>query len=219
MAPEALGMIGIEAHRLLDPVDPLLRLAQPGQYLALLHHDEIVVGIEAERALLVIAWPCPDRRAPTFTAARMRWTSLSFSSSARAICSSADHLVPGRPRDPRTIRRSRPGRGRRPARHGHAPYFGSSSIARLEQAQRFGIVGPVAAVVQGLAGEHAFIGRHVGRRLVDRAVAGGGFDPPWQGGDDRRRHLVLDGEDVLELAVIALGPHMAVGLGVDQLRA
>ena len=36
--------------------------------------------------------------------------------------------------------------------------------------------------------------------------------------DDRRRHLVLDREDVLEVAVVALGPEVAVGLGVDQLH-
>ena len=33
-----------------------------------------------------------------------------------------------------------------------------------------------------------------------------------------RRDLVLDGEDVLEVAVVALGPEVVVGLGVDQLH-
>src|SRR6185437_9092131 len=30
MAPEALGVIGIEAHRLLDPVDTVIRPSEPG---------------------------------------------------------------------------------------------------------------------------------------------------------------------------------------------
>jgi len=46
MTPEALGMIGVEAHRLLDPFNALFRLADPGQLLPLLHHDEVVVWIE-----------------------------------------------------------------------------------------------------------------------------------------------------------------------------
>ena len=43
MVPEALGMVGIEAHRLADPLDPVLRPAEPGQKLALLDEDQIVV--------------------------------------------------------------------------------------------------------------------------------------------------------------------------------
>ena len=54
MTPEALGMIGVEAHRLLDPFDAFFRLANPGQYLALLHDDEVVVWIERQRSLLVV---------------------------------------------------------------------------------------------------------------------------------------------------------------------
>ena len=54
MTPEALGMIGVEAHRLLDRFDALFRLADPGQQLALLHDDEIVVWIECKRPLLVV---------------------------------------------------------------------------------------------------------------------------------------------------------------------
>src|SRR5712692_2826442 len=54
MAPEARGVVGIEAHRLPDPFYALFGLAEPGQQLALLHHDQVVVGIQAERALLVV---------------------------------------------------------------------------------------------------------------------------------------------------------------------
>lgn len=51
---ETLGKIRVEAHRFLDPFDALFRLPQPGQDLALLHDDEVVVGIEAERPPLMI---------------------------------------------------------------------------------------------------------------------------------------------------------------------
>ena len=54
VAPEALGVVGIEAHRLQDPVDALFGLAEPGQDLALLHDDQVVVRIQAQRALLVV---------------------------------------------------------------------------------------------------------------------------------------------------------------------
>jgi hypothetical protein len=54
VAPEALRMVGIEAHRLPDPLDAVFRLAEPGQDLALLDDDEVVVRIEAQRAPLVV---------------------------------------------------------------------------------------------------------------------------------------------------------------------
>ena len=38
-----------------------------------------------------------------------------------------------------------------------------------------------------------------------------------QGGDDLAGNVVLDRENVGQLAVVALGPQMAAGLGVDQL--
>ena len=50
------------------------------------------------------------------------------------------------------------------------------------------------------------------------AVARRRLDPPRQRGDDRGRDLVLDREDVLEVAVVALGPEVVVGRGVDQLH-
>ena len=44
MVPEPLGMIGIEAHCLLDPFDAFLGPSEPRQDLALLHDDEVVVA-------------------------------------------------------------------------------------------------------------------------------------------------------------------------------
>ena len=55
-------------------------------------------------------------------------------------------------------------------------------------------------------------------RLALGAIVARRLDPPGQGGDDRGGHLVLDREDVLELAVVALGPDVPVGLGIDQLH-
>lgn len=46
-------MKGIEAHRLPDPLDAFFRLAEPGEDFALLDHDQVVVRIEGQRALLV----------------------------------------------------------------------------------------------------------------------------------------------------------------------
>src|ERR1700686_4391506 len=54
MVPEAFRMVGVEPHRLFDPVDALLRSSKPGQKLALLHHDKVVVGVKRERPLLMV---------------------------------------------------------------------------------------------------------------------------------------------------------------------
>ena len=53
MAPEARRVVGVEAHRFPDVFDAFFRLPEPSGDLALLHDDQVVVGIEAERALLV----------------------------------------------------------------------------------------------------------------------------------------------------------------------
>ena len=54
VVPEALRVIGIEAHRLPDPVDALFRLPEPGEHLALLDDDQVVVRIEAQGPPLVV---------------------------------------------------------------------------------------------------------------------------------------------------------------------
>ena len=54
VVPEPLRVIGIEAHRLPDPVDAFDRLAEPGEQLALLDHDQVVVRVQAEGAPLVV---------------------------------------------------------------------------------------------------------------------------------------------------------------------
>ena len=57
------------------------------------------------------------------------------------------------------------------------------------------------------------------RRLVERALDLGLVDMGGEDRDDRAGHLVLDREDVLELAVVALGPAVGAGHGIDELGA
>src|SRR5215467_2785489 len=54
MTPEALRMIRVESHRLLDPFNSFLRAPQPRQDLALLDNDQVIVGIKPEGAFLMI---------------------------------------------------------------------------------------------------------------------------------------------------------------------
>jgi hypothetical protein len=68
----------------------------------------------------------------------------------------------------------------------------------IEHPLRLFIVRPGGTVVEQLACEHAFIGREVFRRLALHAVVRRGRDAARQDRDDRRRHLILDGEDVGE---------------------
>ena len=89
----------------------------------------------------------------------------------------------------------------------------------IEQPLRLGVVRSGRAMVQDLAGQHALVRRHALGRLALGALVTRRLDPSGQGGDDRGGHLVLDGEDVLELTVVALRPDMPVGFGIDQLHA
>src|SRR6185312_9081162 len=54
MAPETLRVVRVEPHGLLDPLDPLLRPAEPGQDFAVLDDDQVIIGIEGERPLLMV---------------------------------------------------------------------------------------------------------------------------------------------------------------------
>src|SRR5437867_3411 len=55
VAPVSLGMIGVESHGLPDPFDAVLGPPKPCQKLAVLNQNKIVVRVEAQRALLMIA--------------------------------------------------------------------------------------------------------------------------------------------------------------------
>ena len=54
MAPKAFGVIGIKSHCFADPFDALFRASQPDQDFALLNDNQIIVGIEAKRAFLMV---------------------------------------------------------------------------------------------------------------------------------------------------------------------
>src|SRR6185369_4498512 len=64
----------------------------------------------------------------------------------------------------------------------------------------------------------ALIGCHVVGSLAFRAFLRGGLDAAGKRADDRSGHFVLDREDILELAVVAFGPDMPVGMRVDELH-
>ena len=66
--------------------------------------------------------------------------------------------------------------------------------------------------LEALPGIHAFGRPAPGALALDAAELG------FERGDDRRHDLVLHGEDVLEIAVVAFGPEMVAGCGLDQLR-
>ena len=216
VVPEALRVIGIEAHRLPDPLDALFRLPQPGEHLALLDDDQVVVRVEAEgpplvvdRQVVVLLDEVDCRQDAVHVAVVVVEGKGDFQRRPDQHLGVGTALAPVV--DPGLAEHAGlPGVGVRIA--------GVELDRPLEQAQRPGVVLALAAMVQHLAGEDALVGRHVVGGQPGRAVARRRLDPPRQGGDDRGRDLVLDGEDVLEVAVVALGPEVVVGLGVDQLH-
>src|SRR5208282_1154103 len=73
-------------------------------------------------------------------------------------------------------------------------------------------------MVQDFAGQHMFVRRHIFGGLSLDAVMPCSLDAAEQGCGDGRRHLVLDGENVLELSIVPFGPEMRLGLAVDELH-
>jgi len=70
---------------------------------------------------------------------------------------------------------------------------------------------------QGIALQHAFVGRQAGRRLAARTPDVARLDPAHQGADDGLHHLVLDFEQFGGRPVELLGPDLGARFGVDQL--
>jgi hypothetical protein len=66
--------------------------------------------------------------------------------------------------------------------------------------------------------EHKIIGRQVSDALAQGAAAVGFFDAARDAGDDGLRDLVLYGEDILQLPVEPLRPHVIAGRRFDQLH-
>ena len=65
---------------------------------------------------------------------------------------------------------------------------------------------------------HQIPGIEAARRLVLRAKTFGGIEMRLDRGNDRLGDLVLHGEDVGDVAVVALGPQMAAGGDIVELR-
>ena len=72
--------------------------------------------------------------------------------------------------------------------------------------------------MQDLAGEQVFVGRHVLGGLALGATQPRRLDAAEERRCDRRGDLVLDGENVFELSVVALGPDVGFSLAVDELH-
>src|ERR1700751_4232567 len=73
-------------------------------------------------------------------------------------------------------------------------------------------------MMQDFCRQNTLVGGHVIGPLALRAVMPGSFNAARERRNDRASHLVLDGEYILELAVVAFGPDVPVGLSVDQLH-
>ena len=216
MAPEPLRMVGIEPHRLADPLDPFLRPPEPGQHLALLHHDQVAVRIEAQRPLLMVLRLLEvvvvqvQRREDAVDVGvvvveRQRGVELFLDLLEAGVLVLAPAVDPAL------------------AEHAGLPGMRVRVVRveldrPLQHAQRLGIGVARRPVVQHFAGQHVFVGRHVRRRLALGALLRRRLDAAAQRRDDGRRHLVLDGKDVLQLAVVALRPDMRLGLAVDELH-
>src|SRR5712692_5046951 len=54
VAPEARRMMRVQSHGLANPLNSLLRAPQPGEKLSHLNHDQVVVGVEGQRPILVV---------------------------------------------------------------------------------------------------------------------------------------------------------------------
>ena len=96
-------MVGVEAHRLPDPLDPVLGPAEPGEQFALLDQDQVVVRVERQAALLVVgglvvvAVRQAHRREDAVDVAVVVVERQGYAELGH-------HLVPGRARGPRTSR-------------------------------------------------------------------------------------------------------------------
>ncbi len=216
VVPEARRMEGIELHRLLDPGHALLGLPDPGENLALLDHDQVVVRIQAERPVLV------EHRLVVVVAQHMHGREHALHVAVvlvlreRDLELALDHAFG-------LLRVLGPVVAPLLAEDAGLPGVRVRVVGVELDRPRDQLVGArvvlaPGAVVQRLRLEHALVGGHVFRRLALGAVARGRLDAPGQDGDDRHRDLVLQREDVLEVAVVALGPDVPVALGIDQLH-
>ncbi len=214
--PKTLWVVGVEAHRLSDPVDAFLGPAQPGQKLALLYHHKVVIGIEGQRALLMICGAVVIVAGQIHRGQDAMNIAVVIVERQRKL-QLGGHLLEG------GVAIRAPAIDPCLAQHARPPGMGVR-IVRIERKRAFeqglclGVGFPLRAVVQHLGSQDVLIGRHVVGPLALRPLVRGSLDAAGEGGNDRAGHFVLNGEDVLELAVIAFRPDVPVGLCVDQLH-
>lgn len=215
MAPEPLGMVRIETHRPANPLDPLFRAAEPGQNLALLDDDEVTVRIEAQRPLLMIGRLVEfveieiDRgedpvNVGVIVVERQRRLQLlhdrplAFRPVLAPIvhpCLTDDAGLPGV----------------------SVSVIGIEVDGAVEILQRLDVAFALRRMMQDLAGEQMFVGRHVAGCSALGPDEPRGLDPAEEGRGDRRCDFILDSENVFDLPVVALGPDVGFGLAVDEL--
>src|SRR3984957_2715631 len=217
MAPKALRMIRIEPHRPPDPLDSLLRAAKPGEYLALLHDDEIAVGVEAQGAFLMI-----DRLVVLIEVELERGENsmhvgVVVVQRQRDLQFIDDPLLERAPVVTPAVQPSLPAHARHPGVSMGVVWIEFDGVTERAKSLDVGLA--VRLVVEDLAGQDVFVRSHIRRRLSLDAIVPCGLDATKQGRSDRRGDFVLDGEDILKLAIVALGPEMCLGLAVDELNS
>src|SRR6202020_420483 len=79
------------------------------------------------------------------------------------------------------------------------------------------VVGPGLMPGALTAAQEEAVGLRLDRALADQATSFVGSQFDLERGDDLLRQLILNGEDVAEIAIESLGPDMAAGGRVDEL--
>ena len=168
MTPKALRVIGIEPHRPANPLDSLLRPPEPGQHLALLHDDEIAVGVEAQRAFLMID------RLVVLVEVELERGENSMHVGVVVVQRERDLQFVDDPlleRAPVVAPAVQP----RLAAHARHPGVGMGVVGieldgAIERAKSLDVGLAVRLVVEDLAGQDVFVGRHIRGRLSLDAV-------------------------------------------------
>src|SRR5262245_30770129 len=215
MTPESFGMIRVQPHSLLDPFDAVFWRSEPGQNLPLLDDHEVIVWVEAERALLmmesfieILAYDV-DAGKNTMDVAVVLIQNKCGLHLFRDFCDGFFKIFAP------TIDRCL-------AEDATTPRAGVC-VVRIErecsihQAQSFSVRGTFASVMEALSGEHILIREHVFRRLALGAFVSRVLDPTMQDSNNRGGQFVLNSENILELAIVALGPDVAIGFSIDEL--
>ena len=171
MVPEALRMIRVEPHRLPDPLDAFLRPAEPVS-ISPCWTTISRCWVEAERPFLVVAALSWSSRSGC-SAARIRCTSGSLSSSASAVLSSVVDLLQG------GVPVLAPAVDPALAEHAGLPGVRVGVLRveldrAVEELLRLGVGLARRTVVEHLAGQHVLVRRHVLGRL---ALARRGWPP------------------------------------------